>query len=247
MKTTAQQHGETILMKITRMFVRITTVILLLFSLTGCQVLDELVAQLMDSGGLSARNEYTLSCIDLMVVKDGPGMIVSHLAPQLKKAVEDGVQASQKTDKGKNLRVGNSPSTDDREKLYKYVLKDDGITSEMRREYLKGVCDKSVSNMLLYGIYTGDDLEIKVICFLYRKDLNDFTVSDPISFSRNLPERRQNEIVSEVVRNLLDKSLPEPGKPDNRKIKKIVEDAGAVAGPALLTGLIQYLLNNNNQ
>ena len=99
--------------------------------------------------------------------------------------------------------------------------------------------------MILYGIYTGDDTEIKVICFLYRKDLNDFTVSDPVAFSQNLPERKQREIVSEVVRNLLDKSLPEPGKPDNRKITKVVKEAGAVAGPALLGALLQYLLNNN--
>jgi hypothetical protein len=181
-----------------------------------------------------------------MVVKDGPAAIESNLAPQLKRAVEDGVQASQQTNKGKNLKVGNSPTPDDREQLYKTVMKDAGVTTEMRRECLKGVCDKIGSNMLLYGIYTGDDLEIKVICFLYRKDLNDFTVSDPVSFNRNLPERRQNEIVSEVVRDLLDKSLPEPGQPDSRKIKKVVADAGVVAGPALLAALMQYLLNNSS-
>ena len=171
--------------------------------LTGCQIFDELVEQIMDSGGLSPKNEYTLGSIDLMVVHDGPVTIPSNLAPQLKKSVDDGVQASQKTEKGRNLKVGNPPSSDDRNNLYKYVLKTEGVTSDMRRNYLKDVCDKTGNNMLLYGIYTGDDVEIKVICFLYRKDLNDFTVSDPISFKADLPERRQNEIVSEVVRDLL--------------------------------------------
>lgn len=216
---------------------------LLVFTLSGCKVFDDLVAELMDSGGLSSRNIHKVSCIDLLVIRDGPVSLESDLAPKLRKAVMDGFAEAQNTEKGKNLKLAQTPDKKTSATFYERVLTSDGVAPEKRREYLSEVCDKLDATMLLWGVYSGDDAEIKVICFLYRKNLNDFVASDPLTFTDKMPERVQKEELSSVVKELFEKSLPEPGSPDTRKISKSLKDAGDL-GKALLPAIGAYLLSN---
>ena len=213
-----------------------------LLPLAGCKTFDDLVAQMMDDGGLSARGDYTLSCVDLLVVQNGPGSLESELAPKLRHAVEDGVEAAHQSEKGRGLKLGHTLSPPDRVKFYDYILRADGVTTAMRRARLREVCDKSGVNMIMWGVYTGDDTEIEFICFLYRQDLDDFSVSNTVRFNEKLPERRKQEIVSDTVRTLLERSLPEPGQPDSRKIAANVKAAGS-EGRSLLPALLTFLLS----
>jgi len=221
-------------------FVIFATVLITL-SLSSCKIFDDLVAELMDSGGLNSRNEHTVSCIDLKVSRNGPLTIESDLAPKLRQAVSDGFLAAQQTPKGKNLKLAGTPDKKQCIDFYEQVLTRDGVTSEMRRKYLDEMCDKMGATMMLWGVYSGDDTEIKVICFLYRRDLNDFTASDALTFRRQMPERQQQEEVSRVVADLFDKSMPKLGEPDTRKIPVVLKKAGA-EGKALMPALTPILL-----
>lgn len=215
---------------------------LIALSLSSCKILEDLVADLMDKGGLNSRNEHTVSCIDLMVSRNGPVTIESDLAPKLRKAVMDGFTTAQQAPKGKNLKLGHTPDKAQSADFYKVVLNTDGVTSDMRRQYLRETCDKLGATMLLWGVYSGDDVEIKVICFLYRLDLNDFTVSEALTFRHEMPERQQQEEVSRVVADLFDKSMPNLGEPDKRRIPVAVKEAAA-EGKALLPALNPILFS----
>ena len=215
---------------------------LIALSLSSCKILEDLVADLMDSGGLNSRNEHTVSCIDLKVSRNGPFTIESGLAPKLRQAVSDGFLAAQQTPKGKNLKLAGTPDKKQSADFYEQVLMREGVTSEMRRKYLDEMCDKMGATMLLWGVYSGDDVEIKVICFLYRRDLNDFTASEALTFNHQMPERQQQEEVSRVVADLFDKSMPKLGEPDARKIPVAIKKAGD-EGKALLPALNPFLIS----
>ncbi len=210
-------------------------------SLSSCQFFDDLVAELMDSGGLNSRNVHTVSCIDLKVSRNGPLTLESDLAPKLRQAVSDGFLAAQQSPKGKNLKLAGSLDKEQCAAFYEQVLTKDGVSSEARRTYLNEMCDKMGATMMLWGVYSGDDTEIKVICFLYRSDLNDFTVSEALTFKHKMPERQQQEEVSRVVADLFDKSMPKLGEPDTRKIPVALKKAGA-EGKALMPALTPFLL-----
>ncbi len=209
-------------------------------SLSSCKIFDDLVAELMDSGGLNSRNEHTVSCIDLRVSRNGPLTVESDLAPKLRQAVNDGFSSAQQTPKGKNLKLAGTPDKKQCADFYEQVLTRDGVTSEMRRKYLNEMCDKMGATMMLWGVYSGDDTEIKVICFLYRRDLNDFTVSEALTFRHQMPERQQQEEVSRIVTDLFDKSMPKLGEPDTRKIPVALKKAGA-EGKALMPTIAPFL------
>jgi len=221
--------------------------ILISLLLGGCKFFDQLVEDVMDSGGLSPRNEYTITTVDLMVVDNSPLAIESKLANQLRQSVNDGINSAQKTNKGKNLRVG-VPILDKKAKseFYKLVMTENSVSPEARSEFLRTTSDKLGSNMIIWGVYSGDDKEVRVVCFLYRLDLNIFSVSDVLTYSDDLPQRRKDELISKTVSNLIDKSLPEIGVPDSRKISQEVKKAAAVAGPALLTVILKELFSSEN-
>jgi len=198
--------------------------VLALTPLTGCTFIDKLIEEFLDAGGLSARNEYIITCVDLKVVKRDGIAISSSLAPQLRQGVSDGIGAVQNTDKGKNIKLG--PQLDGQEcpKFYEMVMNNPDVDSPARLKYLQSVCDRLASNMVIWGRYTGDDKEIKVVYFLYRKDLNCFSVSDVLTYQADESERRKLELSSKAIRDLLENSLPVPGEPDHRKISKAVKE-----------------------
>jgi hypothetical protein len=210
-------------------------------SLTGCKAFDDLVEELMDTGGLSSKNDYIVTCIDPMVAKINPLVPESALAKMLRKSVNEGITASQQTPKGKNLRLGVPVEGNDKREFYDTVMSSKDITPEKRLDYLRTTCDKIGSNMAIWGVYTGDDKEIKFVCFLYRKDLNAFTVSDVLKYEDGLSEVRQKELISKTVSDLIDRSLPNIGEADSRKISIAVKSAAGDAGKALVTVVLTYL------
>lgn len=210
-------------------------------SLSSCKIFDDLVEELMNSGGLNSRNVNTVSCIDLKVSSNGPPTIESDLAPKLRQAVSDGFLAAQQSPKGKNLKLAGSLDKEQCAAFYDQVLTKEGVTADARRTYLNEMCDKMGATMMLWGVYSGDDTEIKVICFLYRSDLNDFTVSEALTFKHKVPERQQQEEISRIVADMFDKSMPKLGEPDTRKISVSLKEA-AKEGKALMPVLTPFFL-----
>ena len=230
------------IIKTAQRVVSLLLVITMLTMCNGCAWLDALVQRTMDSAGMNPNLEYTVSVMDMKVVlsPNEPITIDSRLVPKLMASARQGIDDVQKSDKGKAIRrVDNIPKTL-APAFYGKVLAD-GTSAKERRQYLSNVCDQYSSNILIWSIYIGDDVQVKYIAFLYRRDIDTISVSNPDSITSKQSDVEKQEAARRTVRDLLAMSIDQPKWTDKgiTFVRKNKEEL--TFGITALLGILQQL------
>lgn len=215
-----------------------------LVTLNGCAIYDWLMGWIQTA--FSTASAYEVSVVDCKNFKV-PDQIV-HITPKLSgrlsESVREGVVDVSKKPKFQNIRLV------DRIPRAKFVdfqnaFFSDKTTYVERTALLRQYCDTYKTNIVVWGATMGDDSGIAFIGWLYRRDLDVITKTEPQKLEEKMSARVQEHTVKMAIANLLQGSLE--GRPiggDGKVADALIDNKEAIltTTAAALAVAVKYML-----
>lgn len=177
-----------------------------MFLFSGCAVYDWLCARIQTA--FSSGIEYDVSVVNCknFKVPDQLIPVTPKLSTKLSESVREGVIAVGQMPKFQNIElVDKIPEEEFKTFHNKFFNNEKGYQDHL--ETLRGYADEFGSNIIIWGATMGDDTNMAFIGWLYRRDIDVITKTDPLLFKREMSKFEQESLVKEATVNLLKKSL----------------------------------------
>ena len=211
------------------------------FFLGGCELYDWLVTELQ--ANLSPIDSHRVSVVDCKVISAPRSLMrqESQLSKRLSTAVRQGIDDLGNMAKFKNVkRVDVIPASSFRS------FHDDFFANaksyDERTAVLRKYCEQFDSTIIMWSATTGDDFEIAFASYLYRRDLNVVSATEPMRMSEHTSERVQESMVRKASKELLQHSLEDnPVGGDHEVVKALRENKELILiiGTVLLDSLAE--------
>lgn len=232
--------------KMVRKFLTIAAMMSVVFLFSGCAVYDWLCAQIQTA--FSSGIEYKVSVVDCknFKVPDQLISIMPKLSAKLSENIREGVVAIGQMPKFQNIElVDKIPSEEF--KAFQDKFFDDGKGYKDRLEVLRKYADDFGANIIVWGATMGDDSQMSFMGWLYRRDIDVITNTDPLLFKKEMSEFEQESLVKNATVNLLKKSLEDRPIGVSGKVANDLQDKKegilAAVGAALSAALIHAAAN----
>lgn len=173
---------------------------------SGCVMYDWLVSWIQRS--FAEDHDYAVSVVDCKHFQV-PGEVfemTSSLSQKINVGIRQGVKDVSLNQKTRNVQlVDNIP----REEFVKFQ---DGffgekVTYDDRTTLLRKYCENYNTNIIMWGATMGDDFTVAFVGFMYRRDLDVTSTTEPIPLEKETSERIQEKKIQDAMKNLLEKSL----------------------------------------
>ena len=215
-----------------------------LFSLSGCAIYDWLMGWIQTA--FSTASAYEVSVVDCKNFKV-PDQIV-HITPKLSgrlsESVREGVVDVSKKPKFQNIRLRDRiPRTKFSD--FQNAFFSDKTTYVERTALLRQYCDTYKTNIVIWGATMGDDSGIAFIGWLYRRDLDVITKTEPQKLEEKMSARVQEHTVKMAIANLLQGSIE--GRPiggDGKVADVLIDNKDTIltTTAAALALAVKYML-----
>lgn len=198
--------------------------------LSGCALYDWFVSELQVA--FSSGISYEVSVIDCLDIKNPEQIIFvpSVLSKRLSENVREGVVDVSQDPGFKNIRLVDKIPKGSYGEFHKEFFEKSGNYGE-RTAFLRKYCDNYQTNILIWGATMGDDAEIAFIGFMYRRDLDVLTTSEPQKLLDKMSNREKEALVRKTTYALLKKSLEgEPIGVDGKAASTLMEHKEQIVG-----------------
>ena len=193
---------KTIAMKVTS----ICIMVVMILTLNGCAMYDWLCGWIQTA--FSTSTSYEVSVIDCkhFKVPDGIINITPKLSTKLSDSVREGVIEVGRLPKFPHIKLVDKIPKD------KFVEFQDNFFTDKttfleRTAILRNYCEEYKTNIIIWGATMGDDAGMVFIGWMYRRDLDVITKTEPQALADKMSARVQEYTVKKSIANLLQGSL----------------------------------------
>ncbi len=204
-------------------FVLMAAILTSPISLGGCELYDWLVTELQTA--LSPISSYRVSVVDCKVISAPRSLMKqeSQLSKRLSSSIRQGIDDLGKMQKFKNVkRVDAIPVSS--VKLFHDDFFANAKSYDERTAILRDYCDQFDTDIIMWSATTGDDFEIALASYLYRRDLDAVSTTEPMRLSEHTSERVQENMVRKASMDLLQRSLEENPVGGNHEVVKALRE-----------------------
>ena len=187
-------------------FTTIAVLVSGMFLFSGCAVYDWLCAQIQTA--FSSGIEYKVSVVDCknFKVPDQLIPVVPKLSAKLSESIREGVVAVGQMPKFQNIDLADKIPSEEFKAFQDNFFDDEkGYNDQLK--VLRKYADDFKSNIIVWGATMGDDSKMAFMGWLYRRDIDVITNTNPLLFENEMSEFEQESLVKSATVGLLKKSL----------------------------------------